>query len=96
MTDRTLRLTAASKIAPNGRLDRWGGWILDDGWLRYPAYGRGRSTYDVGLDRLTSLYEVVDFIDHISRKVWATDACLAGFVRAIGDTVRPARTMDDR
>jgi hypothetical protein len=96
MTTTTLTLTAASKVAMRNRPREWGGWTRAGDWLCYPAYGASRMPYHIGLDQLETPYGALDMIDHVGRKLWATDACLAGLVRAIGDTtfgpIGPMRT----
>jgi hypothetical protein len=72
---------------------RWNGWRLvilpDDGaWLEYPAYPSA-GHYPVGLESLTTSAEMLDVIMQIEGKSWATDACVAGLVRALNDLIDP-------
>ena len=65
----------------------WGGWRLRGVCLCYPAYVGG--DYPVDLDRFTSSAQMLDMIVQVSGKTWATDACVAGLVRALDDILHP-------
>jgi hypothetical protein len=74
--------------------DSWGGWRLESwgrpedlcpgGWhVVYRAYRGG--DYPMELDRFRSSPVMLDGIMQVAGKSWATDACLAGLVTALGD-----------
>ena len=90
MTDE-LQLTLASSIQPRAHLRDWNRWIHQEstGELVWEVSKRYR--YHVDLDQCTTREEVLDWICQIAGKTWATDACLAGFVRALIDLVQPRR-----
>jgi hypothetical protein len=43
----------------------------------------GPYTYGIDLDEMTSLHELVDWIDHMSTKTWVTPDVLSGLVHAL-------------
>src|SRR5215212_604242 len=69
--------------------DKWNGWQLEGGALTYewPA------NYEVPGHECTSSAHVLNWIMQVSKKTWATDSCLAGFVRAMDDIVDPQATL---
>jgi hypothetical protein len=70
--------------------ENWGNWQLSEDTLelRCRPYGGGGS-YPVDLEQFTSSAEVLDTIMQVAGKRWATDACLAGLVRALNDLLHP-------
>jgi hypothetical protein len=69
--------------------DGWNGWRLEDwpagefgGW--HIVYG-GDGGYPMDMDRFRSSAVVLDGIMQVAKKAWATDACIAGLVRALND-----------
>jgi hypothetical protein len=76
--------------------DGWGGWRLehwgepDGGWhVVYRAHSGG--DYPMELDRFHSSPVVLDGVMQVAGKLWPTDACLAGLVRALNDILHPQR-----
>jgi hypothetical protein len=68
----------------------WGGWQLNKaGDLAYtaPQFFAGEYTWE--LERLRSTDAMLDLIMQVDSKIWATDACLAGLVRALNDIFDP-------
>lgn len=66
----------------NGNTLDWAGWKL---------FGHGLSfdSYVINVVALTSSDEVLDAIMRVSHKEWASDACVAGLVRALDDILNP-------
>jgi hypothetical protein len=56
--------------------------------LEYPA-----EAYQIDPEHCCSSAQVLDWIMQIAGKPWATDACLAGLVRALDDILRPQDTL---
>ena len=63
--------------------ERWGRWVYrahkNSLCIEEPPQDR----YNVDLDRCDDQVEVLDWIVHMSRKYWVTDADLANLVRAL-------------
>ena len=67
----------------------WNGWELEAGHLNYPAY-LGGGCYPIDLeDRAQSSGRMLDIIMQVANKGWATDACIAGLVRALNEIINP-------
>jgi hypothetical protein len=70
---------------------RWNGWKQSGHWLLHPAYrGRGasgwRKNHVIDLELFeSSASMVLELITEMTKKPWATDACVAGLVRALDD-----------
>jgi hypothetical protein len=67
---------------------QWNGWQREGKALGYTVNEYG-AEYAIDLERFTSSAEVLDFIMQVAGKTWATDACLAGLVRALNDILNP-------
>lgn len=72
---------------------RQGPWRLCRRRLELECHVRGRRLYGVPLDRCRTSAEVADWIFQISSKTWATDAVLAGLVRALRTLLDPQATL---
>ena len=57
----------------------------------FPAYAGG--VYPIDLERFTSSARVLDTTMQVAGKGWATNACLAGLVRALDDILHPQSTL---
>lgn len=64
----------------------WGGWKLKKNTCTL-VYDGGFG-YPLDLERFTNPVEVLDMIAQVEQKTWATDACLAGLVRALNDILK--------
>ena len=62
----------------------------DRSWCSRPRSG---GVYPIGLERSTRSARMFDTIMQVAGKVWATDACLAGLVRALNDIFHPQSTL---
>jgi hypothetical protein len=82
----------ASDVVIRPRSSDWGGWRREGLELVYPAYCGG-GVYPIDLERFTSSAEMLDIIMQVGKKDWATDACLAGLVRALNDLLQPQGTL---
>jgi hypothetical protein len=75
----------------------WGGWHRRGRTLCYPVRYSGEEqsnrTYDLDLLRFTSSAQVLNMIIQVGQKTWATNACLAGLVRALDDILCPQGTL---
>jgi hypothetical protein len=70
----------------------WGPWVYDDvGAIVLLKNGRSSYTIDLNLCRTTG--EVLDSCMQVAAKDWATDAILAGVLRAFRDLLEPQKTM---
>jgi hypothetical protein len=70
------------------RLDSdWGGWVLDEWELSYPAYRGG--VYPIDLRRFTDATEMLNMIMQVAGKDWATNECIAGLVHALNYLLHP-------
>lgn len=79
------------KMRRRGEDSDWGGWVQDGMELSYPAYSGG--VYPIDLRRFTTSTEMLDMIMQVASKTWATDACIAGLVRALGYLLQPQGTL---
>lgn len=70
----------------------WGGWTLDPD---YPSMDLGKdgNRYWVDFRRCCSSAGVLDVVCQIAGKVWASDAILAGLVRAFDAVLHPQRNL---
>jgi hypothetical protein len=85
-------LVCAADIVPRARRhEDWGGWHLRDSMLCYPAYPN--DVYPLDLTNLGEAAALLCIIAHIARKTWATDACVAGLVRALDDILNPPANL---
>ena len=66
----------------------WGPWRLNTATLTIELHHQQRD-YGVDLDRCRSAAEVLDWIAQVAQKTWASDAILAGLVRAVDDILHP-------
>ncbi len=71
----------------------WAGWQYESQTLVLAFYEEGRWTYEVDLERCTTSAEVLDWIMQVASKTWATDAVIAGLVRALRDLLEPQGTL---
>jgi hypothetical protein len=71
--------------------DAWNGWRLNGLVLEYQAYPATWYSLDL-YDVITSAV-MLDKIMQVSRKLWATDACVAGLVRALNDILQPQANL---
>ena len=69
----------------------WGGWTLSRGGCL--AFVDRGCAYDWETSRLTSSAAVLNCIAQVSHKPWATDAVLAGLVRALDDLLNVQTTL---
>jgi hypothetical protein len=65
----------------------WNGWKLNGTTLEYPAYEG--STYPIDLYEARDNAQMLDWIMQIEDKSWATDAIVAGLVRAFKEVLQP-------
>jgi len=86
-------MTFASDIEPQGSRGHWQGWIYQTSTRELVYKAASNYRYHVDLDTCTTQHEMLDWIDHLAGKTWATDECLAGFVRALFDLV-PFRSLE--
>ena len=77
-----------SNEMPPPRASDWGGWRVEGLELVYSAYPGG-GVYPIDLERFTDSAEVLNMIVQVAKKNWATDACVAGMVRALNDLLQP-------
>jgi hypothetical protein len=67
----------------------WNGWhLLPGGELEHEE-----ASYPIDVQQFTRSAKALDMIMQIATKTWATDAVLAGLVRAINDVVEPQATL---
>jgi hypothetical protein len=67
----------------------WNGWhLLPTGELCHEE-----ASYPIDVEQFTHSAKALDMIMQIATKTWATDAVLAGLVRAIHDVVEPQATL---
>jgi hypothetical protein len=87
--------TAAEIMAMPAEPRQWGGWKLRKTTyeLLYTPHPETAYVYPVDLERFTTSAAVLDMIMQVALKTWATDACLAGLVRAINDILTPQGTL---
>jgi hypothetical protein len=64
----------------------WNGWTFDRQTLELIWPPRG---YIVDVERMTTSAAVLDMVVQVGKKTWATDACLAGLVRALNALLVP-------
>lgn len=67
--------------------DGWGGWRFCERTLAL-VYRCGRVEYTVPLRACRTAAQVLDWLAQVRKKRWATDACLAGLLRALDDVLR--------
>jgi len=90
---KTLVVICAADIQMRARVSDWGGWYLSKNLeLLYRAYPGG-GVYPIDPEYLTSSPAMLDLIIQVAKKEWATDACLAGLVRALNDLLDPQSTL---
>ena len=71
-----------------------GGWrFIADARVLELHDAEGRWFYEVDLERCRTSAEVLDWIIQVSQKTWATDARLAGLVRALDEILNPQATL---
>jgi hypothetical protein len=61
----------------------WGPWCLDPTRLVLECYEGRRWVYEVDLEQCTTSAQVLDWIAQVAMKTWATDAVIAGLIRAL-------------
>lgn len=72
----------------------WNGWRYEPDTLIVAFYDqRGVFRYEVDLERCRTSAAMLDWIMQVARKGWATDAVLAGLVRAFNRLLRPQRYL---
>ena len=72
-------------VPPERRRRDWGEWCLDRRTRELILPGR----YEVDLDRFLTAGACLDWVAQVARKRWATDAVVAGLVRALDDVLDP-------
>jgi hypothetical protein len=77
-------------VTPRPRRDarKWNGWRYNRGVLSYRPFPNRAYVYAVDVGTLT-LAGMLSLIMQVSHKTWATDECLAGFVRALDHILNP-------
>jgi hypothetical protein len=85
-------LEELQKLPARSRRGDWGGWRREGLYLVYPAYPNG-GVYPFNLEHFTRSSVMLDMIMQVAKKPWATDACLAGLVRAFSDLFQPQATL---
>lgn len=79
---------------PTNAPREFGGWWLDkDALCLVFTDEGGREIYDVDLERCRTSAEVLDWICQVAWKTWATDATIAGLVRALNHYLQPQATL---
>lgn len=72
--------------------DSWGGWQLNSRTYvlvtRSPGYA-----YELDLELCLTSAQTLDWICQVAGKTWATDAVLAGLIRALDDVLQPQGTL---
>ena len=53
----------------------------------------GAWAYEIDLERCRTSAQVLDWIMQVASKIWATDAVIAGLVRALNDVLDPQATL---
>lgn len=83
-------LLAQAALPPGEPKDGFSGWWLDreSMCLVFTEELRGE-IYDVDLGRCGTSAQVLDWICQVAHKSWATDAVIAGLVRAINHYLHP-------
>jgi hypothetical protein len=66
--------------------DNWGGWEFDGTYLEYDGYY-------IDVRTMTTSAQVLNWLCQIQGKSWATDAVLAGLLRAVDDLLHPQATL---
>jgi len=69
-----------------------GGWVVDRKHLSLTFAGKG-IWYQIDLERCRTSAEVLDWICQIGGKAWATDAIIAGLVRALNYFLHPQANL---
>lgn len=90
-------MTAANQptyaYAPPDRARGWHGWQLDPEHRVLTLERDGVFLYEVDLERAVTPAQALDWVAQVAGKTWATDEVLAGFVRALDDTVDLQATL---
>jgi hypothetical protein len=80
------------------QLERWSGWVFFGGRspaLRYerapPRPNKRQNPCWIFLTDVRSSADILDWIVWVSAKPWATDAVIAGLVRAFNDIFEPSQ-----
>lgn len=69
-------------IPPRWNENEWNGWKLEGEYLAFDGYV-------LELVACVQSSVALDYIIQVSRKTWATDACLTGLVRALDHVLNP-------
>ena len=63
---------------------RWGRWVYrQETNILAIEHPTGPAVYDIDLDRCGGQVEILDWIFHVSKKVWVTEEDLGHLVRAL-------------
>jgi hypothetical protein len=72
---------------------RWGPWRFDSSRVVLDCHDGDRWIYEVDLEHCRTSAEVLDWIMQVAGKNWATDAVLAGLVRALDEILDPQASL---
>lgn len=70
-------------------MKKFGTWEYDPDSMLLTLERDGRQLYEVPLYECTTSAATLDWIIQVATKTWATDADLAGLVRAIREVIKP-------
>lgn len=94
-TGRTVRVIRASEVASPAPVD-FRPWVLDPDTfvlriedVRRSVIDGPGDAYEVDLEECLTSAQVLDWIMQVAQKTWATDAVLAGLVRAVNEVLNP-------